>query len=169
MIPDKKDTDWSKLGNNRYKIFQKKEKDNKEDLKQSIHEFYYTEGEYKFGELNLMRYDWERTFPVFDEGGTIVAMVKKNKDGEGVSEPVKEKDYLKTLIYEDKSKNVMAVMYLNLKSRYHELDIILREQNNPELIKKTKSMLERELKCVWHKRVIKIKPVAELIDDVGEN
>mgnify|MGYP001608414428 CR=1 FL=1 len=128
-----------------------------------MHKLYYTEGEYKFGELNLIGYEgWKIIHPLIEEN-EIIASVKRGREGDIISS-LKKENYYKTLICENKNERVMAIMYLDLYENFHELDITLR--NSPDgTLEKTVSMLERELKCKWNDRKIKKEtPVLDLTE-----
>ncbi|MCX6750791.1 MAG: hypothetical protein NTZ83_05010, partial [Candidatus Pacearchaeota archaeon] len=109
-----------------------------------MHDFFYVEGEYPFGKLNLLRYHWNKIHSVNDKKEPqVIASVQDKKIFEGTDE-----DYKKTLIFESKKENGLIVMQLNTKIHYHEIDISANknENENPGIIKRAKSMLEEELK-----------------------
>jgi hypothetical protein len=135
----------------------------------TTHKFFYTKGEYLFGKLDLIAYKgWEIICPLNNESNKDKMVVSVRRDSKNkIISSLKEENHYKTLICENKSERALALMYLDLKNNYHELDIVLR--NSPEgTLEKTLSMLERELKCKWEDRPIieEETPVSDLIDRI---
>ncbi len=132
-----------------------------------MHKLFYTEGEYRFGELDLFGYGWNRIYPLEDENKIVASIVIK--DGKPQNEIItSEDDGKKTLIYENKKEQVMAVIHLDCKNNYHEIDISANKnpEENLEIIRKAKSTLERELKCTLEDRE---KLPSKLINKIESN
>jgi hypothetical protein len=123
-----------------------------------MHKFYSLTGKYNFGELDLFGYGWNKVYPFGEETPKLVSSVKRDGKKKIISliEEEKESDYKKTLIYENKSELAMVAMYLDMKNDYHEIEISARKnsEENLDIIKRTKSMLENELKCKLKKRTL---------------
>jgi hypothetical protein len=125
-----------------YNNMKVKEK-NYQSINPIMHGLFYVEGEYPFGELSLIRYNWNKIHSLNDEKEPrVMASVQDSKIFD-----IPDEDYKKTLIFENKRERGLIVMQLNTKIHYHEIDISANkdEYENPGIIKRAKSMLEREL------------------------
>jgi hypothetical protein len=145
--------------NEKYRIHEGigREKDSSK-INLPMHKFYYVTGEHNFLELDLIGYEWNKVYPLHDDKAITVASVSRDSKNRIISsiKEMKEEDYYKTLIYENKSESAIVAMYLNIKNNYHEIEISARKSQNENLdiIKKAKSMLERELKCKLTERTL---------------
>jgi hypothetical protein len=127
-----------------------------------MHKFYYVNGEHNFIELDLFGYGFNRIHPINDDAPIIVASVARDSENNLVSTMGKTdnkpdyRDSTKTLIYENKSEFAMIAMYLDLVNNYHEIEVSARKnpEENLKIIEKTKSMLEKELKCKLNERTL---------------
>lgn len=129
------------------------------------HKLYYIKGKHNFGGLeeNLIKYQWSKIYESKEVEETL-----KSKDLEKAAEKESVNDKIlkdlekgkKTIVYKTNpilEEQAMAVMYLDRKNHYHEVDILVLGdylERNPEIIWGAKLMFERELKCKLEDREI---------------
>jgi hypothetical protein len=121
--------------------------ENSSEVKPIMHKQFETRGIFNFGELELGAYGWVRTYPLNVEENIITMSVKDEKNITREKRKSQEEDYLKTYIFD--SKNATAVLSLDFKEHYHQMDLFLKTQSggNQAIIKEIKIMFERGLKC----------------------
>lgn len=115
-----------------------------------MHKQFETRGEYKFGELELGAYGWVRSFPLNQEDRKITMSKLENGVVEREMMNFDEEDYKKTLIFN--SEKATAILSLDLKENYHQMDIFLKKQleDSYNLIEDSKRIFERGLKCKFN-------------------
>jgi hypothetical protein len=124
---------------------------------------FYTEGEYAFGELDFLGDGWIKIHPIVEKEQVVAMIVREGEKAvNNIPLSKREENYEKTLIYENKDEKVMALMYIDCKNHYHEIDIIARKslEENSAIINNTRSLLEMKLKCKLEER---------LMDNINKN
>ena len=130
--------------------------DREENPKKPIlmHKLFEMKGKYDFNGLDLREYGWKK----------VHALTPQQK--KKLEEDPNYIDYEETMVYA--GPQGMAVMYLNYKTDYHQVDIILRNypEDTSQAIEGIKLMFERNLEG-------KLKERVELhlnsIDNIGTN